>query len=371
MSDEADPLYQSLGGLEGWDTAVFDEEAWTEALDRLQKGRREDPDWAAMVERGMLLAAAYESAGLDGLYAVDRDLVRSLLLGEAALGAVDEAARPHVRANVDALRLARDAEFSEDSVRRIHEVACRPQLTHRVRVDERVQDHVLAAGDYKHHPNHILDAEGHWRATAPVAQVAAEMAALVTNVRSPTFAGLHPVVQAAYLLHALDHVQPFADGNGRVGRALASGCLLRAAGIPHLVLDGSPTPLVDVLMSAPRQGPALARWLAQEAAGAAIRRRLLPAAAEALERYRQRLDRRTDLSAAVLAGGEEVTIRVPVPHVEEVITVDAHREEGGGPPLLTAVEAGLRLDASPGTDLDGWLDRVVTILALRVAAELD
>ena len=85
------------------------------------------------------------------------------------------------------------------------------------------------------------------------------------------FAGLHPVVQAAYLLHALDHVQPFADGNGRVGRALAGGCLLRAAGIPYLVLDGPPTsPLVDVLLvdlHVGGGGPALDRWRAQEAAG--------------------------------------------------------------------------------------------------------
>ena len=39
--------------------------------------------------------------------------------------------------------------------------------------------------------------------------------------------------------------------------------------------------------------------------------------------------------------------------------------------MLTAVEAGLRLEVVPGADLDAWLDRVVSILALRVAAELE
>ena len=376
MSDEADPLYQPLGGIEGWSEAVIDEAAWTEAVHRLQGARQEDPDWGAMVDRGMLLAAAYQSAGLDGLYGIDGDLVVSLLLGEATLGSIDGAARPHVRANHDALHLARELDISEESIRRIHEVACRPQLTHPVRVEDRLQDHVLAAGDYKHHPNHILDPAGYWRATAPVARVAPEMAALVEHVRSPAFAGLHPVVQAAYLLHALDHIQPFADGNGRVGRALASGCLLRSAGIPHLALDGPPIPLVDLLTSAPRQGPALARWLAQEAAGTAVRRRLTPAVVEALERYHRRPDRRADLSAAIVIPGDALTIRAGVEvevdvEVEEVITVEPHREEGDGPPLLTAVEAGLRLEAGPGTDLDAWLDRVVPTLALRVASELD
>jgi len=370
MSDEADPLYQPLGGLEGWADAVIDDEGWTAAVDRLQRARQEDPDWGAMVDRGMLLAAAYQSAGLDGLYAIDNDLVLALLLGEATLGSIDEAARAHVRANVEALHLARSVALSEESIRRIHEAACRPQLTHPVRVDERVQDHVLAAGDYKHHPNHVLGPEGHWRPTAPVARVAPEMAALVSNAHSAAFAGLHPVMQAAYLLLALDHIQPFADGNGRVGRALAGGCLLRSAGIPHLELDGPPIPLVDVLLSAPRQGPALARWLAQEAAGTALRRRLTPAVAEAIERYHQRSDRRADLSEAVVTAEEGVTIRVPLPAVDEVITVEPHREEGEGPPLLTAVEAGLRLEVSPGADIEGWLDRVVQVTALRVAAEL-
>lgn len=371
LSVEADPLYQPLGGLEGWADAVFDERGWAEAVDRLQRARLEDPDWGAMVDCGMLLAAAYQSAGLDGLFAVDPDVVRSLLLGDATLGSIDEAARPHVRANQNAMRLARQADVSEESIRHIHEVACQPQATHPVRVDDRLQDHVLAAGDYKHHPNHILDPAGHWRATAPVAQVAAEMAALVDTAQSPAFAHLHPVVRAAFFLHALDHVQPFADGNGRVGRALASGCLLPAAGIPHMALDWSPSTLVDLLTSAPRDSPALARWLAQDAAGTAMRRRLAPAVAEALDRYQQRPDRRADLREAVVIAGEGVTVRVPLPHVEEVIAVEPHRDEGDGPPLLTAVEAGLRLEASPGADLAEWLDRVVPILALRVAAELE
>jgi len=103
-----------------------------------------------------------------------------------------------------------------------------------------------------------------------------------------------------------------------------------------------------------------------------MRRRLAPAVAEALERYQQRSDRRADLSEAVVIAREEgVAIRVPLPHVEEVFTVEPHREEGDGPPLLTAIEAGLRLEAAPGADLAQWLDRLVLILALRVAAELE
>ena len=390
MSEEADPLYRPLGPLDDWAAAPVDHEAWASAVDGFGAARGDDPEWAAMVDRGMLLAAAHQSAALDGLSPPDRTLTEAFLNGEVSLASIDDDTRAHVRANVKALRVARDAEVSEDSIRRVHEMACGPQLTHPVRVDDRVQDHILAAGDYKHHPNHILQADGGWRATAPVAQVAGEMAALVARVSSPDFARVHAVVQAAYLLHALGHVQPFADGNGRVGRALASARLLVAASVPFLAMDdhaasGGPAAqvrlvqqagldLIDHLTSADRSGPALDLWRAQEAAGDAVRRRLVAELAHALDRYGRRPDRRADLSAATILAGEPVAVRAALGHgpvVEEVITVDAHPEDGDGPVLLTAVEAGLRLAASPQTPLETWLDRVISTLALRVAAELE
>jgi len=93
--------------------------------------------------------------------------------------------------------------------------------------------------------------------------------------------------------------------------------------------------------------------------------------AEALERYGERPDRRADLSAAVVIPDLAVTIRVPAANVEEVVTVEAHPDEDGGPVVLSALGAGLRLEATPAADLDAWLDRVVPVLALRVAAELE
>ena len=385
ISDEADALYRPLGGLGSWAATAIDEAAWAEAVDRLRAAREAHPDWGAMVDRGALLAAAHQSGALDGMHAGDRDLALALLRGEAPLGALDDEARVHVRANAAALRLAAEVEVSEDAIRRIHEVGCRPQLTHRVRVGERAQDHVLAAGDYKHHPNHVLDEGGHWHPTAPVAIVPSEMAALVDRVRSSAFSCLHPVVQAAWLHDALMHVQPFADGNGRVARALAGGCLLRAASMPFLVFADDPDhhsvdtvtlvqragiALVDRLTSTPPVGSAVDRWRAQEAAGDALRHQLIPA----LELAVARLDpsRRADLSAAVIEPDEPVVVRVPLEDgrtVEEVISIEAHPDEADGPVVATAREAALRLQA--GQPLDPWIDRVVSVLALRVAAQVE
>ena len=324
----------------------------------------EDSDRAAMVRRGAMLAAAYQSAALDGTVPADDELARSLVRGGASLASLDGDARTHVRANLDALEVARDAVISEAAIRRIHEVACRPQLTHQVLVEGRLQDHVMAPGDYKHHPNHIrLDAGG-WRATAPVALVRPETARLVELA-----AGLHPVDQARWLHDGLLHIQPFADGNGRVARALASGVLLREASVPLVVFDDGPLDVVAAVaglveLMAGADAGALDAWRARSAAADSLRRQLVPALEGALRR--PDAARRADVSAATV--GTDLVVRVPGVGVEEVITVDAHPLDEG-PLTATAREAGLRLTA--GDPVESWVDRVVSVLALRVAAEME
>jgi hypothetical protein len=351
ISEEADPLYRPL---EACGPSPVDEAAWAAAVARLEAIRRDDPEWADVVGRGAMLAAAYQSGALDGVHAGSRDVALALLRGEASAASMDEAVRAHVRANLDALELARDAGISEDTIRGVHEAACRPQLSHRVLVDGRVQDHVMAPGDYKHHPNHLRTVDG-WLATAPVAQVPREMARAVEVARQ---LAEHPLQQAGWLHHALLHVRPFADGNGRVARALAGGSLLRAAAIPLLTFDDHLDPieavegLVDLMATADRS--ALASWRERSAAAAELRRRVVPA----LERSLRRDDpaRRADVSGATI--GADLVVRVPGVEVEEVLVFDAHPLDDG-PVNVTAREAALRLVA--GDEVEPWADRVAAV----------
>lgn len=385
LSDEADPLYRPLGGLEEWAAVEVDREVWATALDRLRALREDAPDWAGMVTHGARLAAAYQSAALDGLFPVAHGLTLSLLRGEASLADVGEDERAHVRANHAALALAEAPDVTEDAIRRLHEVACRPQMTHRVRVDDRVQDHVLAAGDYKHHPNHVPLSEGGWHATVPVAQIGPEMARLVEMAGSEAFAAQHPAARAAWLHHALLHVQPFADGNGRVARALAGGCLLRETSLPlvHVgdvageaqgvtAVERAFVDLVDLAVFGRPDPAALDRWRRQAEMGGALRAAVVPGLERALARHRTGARWPADLSAATVVPGETIVAWVPleghVAPVEEVLAIDAHPLDGG-PVTVTAKAAQLRLEA--GGDLEPWLDRVVSVLALRVAAELE
>jgi len=71
---------------------------------------------------------------------------------------------------------------------------------------------------------------------APVDLTPAEMYRLVNELRGENFLAAHPVLQASYAHYAFVAIHPFADGNGRVARALASVFMCRALSIPLLVL---------------------------------------------------------------------------------------------------------------------------------------
>jgi hypothetical protein len=218
--------------------------------------------------------------------------------------------------------------------------------------------------------------------------------------------------RAAFVLHGVAHVAPFADGNGRTGRALAGALLLRAAGLPLLVpvdlvgaYDGAleaagrgdthdlvrfvadrSVDLARLVCGLPVPGaglhdPAYGRWCAEVATARAVADALAPEVGRALARHRARTDLGwlSPLVGATVA--PPLTLVVPLPgggDVEEAITVVAHPLDADGGVVVRAREAQLRLDVPLSESPEGvasrlapWLDRVTSTLALRVAAELE
>ncbi|MGH9164134.1 MAG: Fic family protein [Acidimicrobiales bacterium] len=394
-----EPNYQPLGEPAPWGQVPVDTAAWDEARAALAAVEAEDPDWAAMVGRGALLAAAFTSTALSGQHEGDDALARSLLTGQALLTDLD--ARSHVEANYLALQAAGgEWTATEAHLRHLHAVACRPQQYHAVGGTAHGGDHhALAHGDYKHHPS---DEDGS-RAHAPVALVGPEVNRFVRALAGADFADLHPATQAAYALHGLDHIRPFAAGNGRVGRVVASHLLLAATSRPLVLLDigdgyrraidaagDDPAALVglverqhlDLMAEVVRRhgdvearAAALARWRQQAATAQALPARLATALPEALKRHRRQpaVRWRSDLAGATVTSDAALALTVSVPNtgVDEELVVDAH-PVGLEPPavLLSAHQAGLDLTVGPDDDVDlgPWLDRVVSALAVRTAA---
>jgi hypothetical protein len=59
---------------------------------------------------------------------------------------------------------------------------------------------------------------------------------LCEELRSDHFLSSHPILQASYAHYAFVLIHPFADGNGRVARALASVYTYRSHSIPLMIL---------------------------------------------------------------------------------------------------------------------------------------
>lgn len=118
------------------------------------------------------------------------------------------------------------------------------------------QERPLPKGEYKDTPNNPtsrLTGEVHGYA-API-EVPAEMNRLVHELRSPTYGAAHPVLQAAWAHYAFIAVHPFADGNGRVARALASVFLYRRPGVPLVIFADQKDAYLDGLEEADRGRP--------------------------------------------------------------------------------------------------------------------
>jgi hypothetical protein len=126
--------------------------------------------------------------------------------------------------------------IGEAWIRSLHEVMCSGQETYSVYTEVGLQEQSLPVGQYKTLPNHVLKSDGQVHSWAPVEMVPSEMQRYCSELRSPEFLAAHPVVQAAYAHHAFVAIHPFADGNGRVSRALASVFTYRSVSVPLVIL---------------------------------------------------------------------------------------------------------------------------------------
>jgi Fic family protein len=204
-------------------------------------------------------AAAIDTGAIEGLYQVDRAITMSVALQtfawELAIGERGEGVRQLFEAQLAGYELAIDAvtgkvPLSEAWIRSLHEQICAPQTTYRVFTEMGPQDQALPKGRYKEHPNHVRLPDGSYHSHAPVAAVAPEMHRFLEQLRTPAFEEAHPVEQTAYAHYGLTSVHPFADGNGRVARALASVYLYKSLSIPLLIYANQRTAYFDALAAA-------------------------------------------------------------------------------------------------------------------------
>jgi len=260
--EQADAAYPPFAPFADWAAEPLGLGSWDDAAARLAVVRHRTPvDEVRAALDEVLRAAAVDTGAIEGLYAADRGFTLSVARNVISLDQAEVEAGIGFRRSFEAqlagfelaLQLATgDEVVTEAALREVHDVTCAGQDTYRILTPVGVQERALSRGSYKTDPNHVQLADGSFHSYAPVDRVPEEMHRLVTEMRSEAFLAAPAVVQAAFSHQAFTAIHPFADGNGRVARLLASVWLLRAASIPLWVETTDRTRYFDALAAADR-----------------------------------------------------------------------------------------------------------------------
>jgi Fic family protein len=265
-----DARYQAFTPFSAWPRVAVDGRRWDEVAGRLVRQRSESPPNAwARAQQVVLRAATLDAArqadesdltvvgteaswrqafatkGLPGVQALyEAEAKAHALVGEAA---------------------AAGASLSEELLLRTHEELVASHEQYPVQYGgEEITLEPVPRGEYKRFENFGMLHDGRRRLYAPPDRVPAEVTRLVEEARSAALGEAHPAVQAAYLLYAVDAIHPFADGNGRAARAVASLPFYRAVGLPLVVTPGARRAYLASLEAYDREGPtALADFVFQ------------------------------------------------------------------------------------------------------------
>ena len=259
--DETPSAYEPFPSFPEWrgpmaDTATFDR--YVALLEQTRASA--SPQARSLGVETATRVAAVDTGAIEGLYQTDRGFTQTIALQAAAWEVALDNREPVVRKSIDdalaAFEYVLDAAtkttpISESWIRQLHEIACRSQETYHVHTQQGPQDLPLPKGAYKTEPNSPVNVStGRVHHYASPLDTPAEMTRLVHELRTSAFEHAHPVVQATYAHYAFVCVHPFADGNGRVARLLASVYLYRTPGIPLVVFADQRNSYLDALEAA-------------------------------------------------------------------------------------------------------------------------
>lgn len=208
-------------------------------------------------------AAAVDTNAIEGIFPTDRSFTRTVAEQTGAWQQLMDQRGAHVRpafedtlAGFDFILDHTTGKYplTETAIKELHAVMLRSQdeITVYVSVNGtlQAQQQKLPKGEYKKQPNSPTRHDGSTFHYAPVTDTAPEMARFIAELNSEAFAALHPVVQAAYAHYAFVRIYPFADGNGRIARALASIFLYRSPGVPLVIYHDQRAHYRDALEAA-------------------------------------------------------------------------------------------------------------------------
>ena len=247
--DPPDPIiepYVPFPAFAGWLTEPFDGSLIDQFARELDRDHQELS--STSLNDAVEIAtkwAAVNTGAIEGLYEIDRGFTYSVAVSAAAWSDIHllkgAKAAASMQDAVNAYDFVLDATtkshpMTEVWIRELHATVCASQESYAVITAVGPQEQTLPKGEYKTQPNSPLNfANNVIHGYAPPLDTPSEMARMVHELRTEAFERAHPVLQAAYAHAAFVCIHPFADGNGRVSRALASMFLYRSPGIPLVI----------------------------------------------------------------------------------------------------------------------------------------
>ncbi|UQV59700.1 Fic family protein [Corynebacterium propinquum] len=256
--------YRPFPSVSQWDALAVSLRDVDIAHERMQHAKETvSPEALASALQTARRAAAVDTNAIEGIFPTDRGFTRTVAEQTGAWQQLMDQRGAHVRpafedtlAGFDFILDHTTGKYplTETAIKELHAVMLNSQdeITVYVHVNGtlQAQQQKLPKGEYKKQPNNPTLHDGSTFHYAPVTDTAPEMARLIAELNSETFAALHPVVQAAYAHYAFVRIHPFADGNGRIARVLASIFLYRSPGVPLVIYHDQRADYLDALEAA-------------------------------------------------------------------------------------------------------------------------
>lgn len=190
-----------------------------------------------------------ETGIIERIYEIDWGLTLTLVAEgftrdviERAGGKLDDVTLATLNAQRDALEMVVDfvrdqRKLSASFIKELHHAVTRTQRTYTA-TDAlgQVVERELQHGRWKQWPNHVTRQDGSTLEYCPPEHLDSEIDNLTAWYEELKATPVHPLVEAAWLHHRFVQIHPFADGNGRVARALTL-LVLQRHHYPPLVVD--------------------------------------------------------------------------------------------------------------------------------------